>query len=54
LVVTDNGTGMGARQDEDRGRGLKNLRSRADKLSGTFESEVPDGGGTRIIWSVPC
>jgi two-component system, NarL family, sensor histidine kinase DevS len=35
------------------GLGLANLRDRAEKLGGTFEVHPNDGGGTRLIWSVP-
>jgi signal transduction histidine kinase len=30
-----------------------NLRHRAEKLGGTLEIQVPDDGGTLLVWSVP-
>jgi signal transduction histidine kinase len=35
------------------GLGLINLRDRAEKLGGTFEIHPREGGGTRLVWSVP-
>jgi signal transduction histidine kinase len=51
IVVTDNGIGMGAAAPQ--GRGLKNLRGRAEKLGGRFETQVPEGGGNSVVWTVP-
>jgi len=54
LEVIDDGIGLDHSTPEaDHGLGLANLRSRAEKLQGTFEVRPADGGGTRIIWSVP-
>lgn len=35
------------------GLGLINLRDRAEKLGGTFEIHPREGGGTRLVWTVP-
>jgi signal transduction histidine kinase len=53
IDVTDNGVGVGTAPDATSGRGMKNLRDRASRLGGAFETQVPDGGGTRVVWSVP-
>ncbi|GII81677.1 histidine kinase [Sphaerisporangium rufum] len=50
LVVTDDGSGIPA---GGRRSGLRNMRERAERLGGAFETEVPPGGGTRLTWSVP-
>jgi signal transduction histidine kinase len=53
LEVIDNGRGLELPTAESNGRGLTNLRHRAEKLGGTLELQVPEGGGTRLVWSVP-
>jgi signal transduction histidine kinase len=53
LEVTDNGVGVQPPESAAGGRGLSNLRSRAEKLGGIFEAQAADGGGTRVVWSVP-
>jgi signal transduction histidine kinase len=53
LEVTDNGIGGLYPASDGGGRGLVNLRSRAEKLGGAFELQSPEGGGTKVIWSVP-
>ncbi len=55
VVVQDNGRGMGSEQPAPgRGRGLRNLRDRAERLGGTFTTTpTRDGVGTRIEWQVP-
>jgi signal transduction histidine kinase len=52
LEVADNGRGLRL-PIKSPGLGLVNLQKRAEKLGGTFELQMPDGGGTRIIWDVP-
>jgi signal transduction histidine kinase len=52
LEVIDNGVGL-ALPASTGGMGLVNLRHRAEKLHGTCVIEPVDGGGTRVIWSVP-
>ena len=58
VTVTDNGQGV-SRSSIDRpsstltGRGLENMRKRADDLSGRFHVGPGAGGGTRIEWKVP-
>jgi signal transduction histidine kinase len=52
LEITDNGTGFDT-SSTSRGLGLANLRSRAEKLGGTFEVGFALGGGTRLVWSAP-
>jgi len=51
LEVIDDGVGISGEGGE--GRGLRNLRNRAEKLNGTLEVTVPEGGGTRLVWRVP-
>jgi signal transduction histidine kinase len=48
LEVTDNGRGLGT---PTRSSGLTNMRRRAERHSGGLETEVPDGGGTRLTWT---
>ncbi len=54
LEVTDDGVGLQAPGAGGTGMGLANMRSRAEKLGGTFEAQDVSGGGTRIIWRVPA
>ena len=51
LVVVDDGQGM-ADAGAD-GRGLKNMRTRAERLGGNLELGTSREGGTRLIWSIP-
>ncbi len=58
ITVTDNGQGVGSRSGEASstslsGRGLENMRKRADDLSGHFHIGPGPGGGTRIEWRIP-
>ena len=53
LEVSDNGVGVSRPQGSEQGLGLANLRSRAEKLHGTFEVTPVDLGGTRVTWRVP-
>jgi signal transduction histidine kinase len=53
LEVADNGRGMARPGAEAQGLGLVNLRRRAEKLGGTLEFQVPEEGGTLLVWSVP-
>ena len=60
LVVTDRVTvqieddGKGIELPVARpGLGLINLRDRAEKFGGSFEIHPRDGGGTRLVWTVP-
>ncbi|MGS2587000.1 sensor histidine kinase [Streptomyces hebeiensis] len=50
LTVSDNGTGI---PPDSRRSGLDNLARRAESLGGTLTTEVPEGGGTRVVWTVP-
>ncbi len=51
LVVVDDGRGMsGAGAD---GRGLKNMRNRAERLGGSLDLGTSREGGTRLIWRIP-
>jgi signal transduction histidine kinase len=52
LQVADNGHGIEFPLDHP-GLGLDNLRARATRLGGTFEVLPAQGGGTRLVWSVP-
>jgi len=52
LVVRDNGIGAAGVSDESSGRGLTNMRARANQLGGRFA--VHGGsGGTRVTVQVP-
>jgi len=53
LEVRDNGIGVELATANAGGMGLKNLRTRAEKLNGTFEVRADDAGGTRLTWRVP-
>jgi signal transduction histidine kinase len=51
VVVVDDGRGMlNAGAD---GRGLKNMRIRAERLGGSLELGTSREGGTRLIWRIP-
>jgi two-component system, NarL family, sensor histidine kinase DevS len=52
VEILDDGIGIDASVSPG-GLGLGNLRSRAEKLSGTLDVEPASGGGTRLVWSVP-
>jgi signal transduction histidine kinase len=52
LEVVDNGVGFSPAAS-GRGLGLTNLRGRAEKLGGTFDVQVAQGGGARATWRVP-
>ena len=51
LTVVDNGVGLGD-DAPTAGHGMRNMRSRAEKLGGTFEVRSTDPG-TEILWRVP-
>jgi signal transduction histidine kinase len=51
LVVVDDGQGMGNAGAD--GRGLKNMRTRAERLGGQLELGTSREGGTRLIWRIP-
>jgi len=53
LEVVDNGNGIVLPVEQGTGLGLSNLRSRAEKLSGTFDIHLAAGGGTCVVWRVP-
>jgi signal transduction histidine kinase len=53
LEVSDNGAGIRSPLADGAGLGLVNLRSRAEKLKGSFEVQVNEEGGTRLLWRVP-
>jgi signal transduction histidine kinase len=54
VEVTDNGCGLPLTlKTRSGGRGLANLRSRAEKLGGCFEIHAAPNGGTRVLWRVP-
>jgi signal transduction histidine kinase len=52
LEVQDNGIGIELSQAFGAGLGLVNLRSRADRLGGSFEIRTGEDG-TRLVWRVP-
>jgi signal transduction histidine kinase len=53
LEVQDNGIGIELPQAFGAGLGLVNLRSRAERLGGSFEI-VASEDGTRLLWRVPA
>jgi signal transduction histidine kinase len=53
LEVHDNGTGIQLPLPDRAGLGLVNLRSRAERLNGSFEIRAGQDGGTRLLWCVP-
>jgi signal transduction histidine kinase len=53
LEVYDNGTGIVLPLPGGAGLGLVNLRSRAEKLGGSFEIHEGQDGGTLLLWRVP-
>ncbi|QHW00597.1 tetratricopeptide repeat-containing sensor histidine kinase [Spirosoma endbachense] len=52
LSVTDNGIGLGQSHDK-RGIGLKNIVTRLESLGGTFDTNLPEEKGTRIVIKIP-
>jgi signal transduction histidine kinase len=52
LVVRDDGRGFTASTDGP-GRGLRNMRSRAERLGGYFHVAPAANGGTKLEWRVP-
>jgi signal transduction histidine kinase len=50
LTVSDNGIGL---PEGGRRSGLVNLEERAAKHGGTLETDIPPGGGTRLVWRAP-
>jgi signal transduction histidine kinase len=51
VTVSDDGSGLG---DVQRNSGLDNMRQRAEDRSGSMVfAEIPDLGGTTLVWSVP-
>lgn len=50
VAVTDDGRGT---REDARLSGLANLRDRAELRSGTMTIDEPEGGGTRLTWSIP-
>jgi signal transduction histidine kinase len=54
IEVRDNGVGLNASASDAVGLGLANLAKRARSLDGTFEVDLPEGGGTRVTWQVPA
>jgi signal transduction histidine kinase len=51
LIVADDGQGITERSGT--GRGLKNIRQRAERLGGSVELGTSREGGTRLTWHVP-
>jgi two-component system, NarL family, sensor histidine kinase DevS len=50
-IVADDGNGIG--ETPTSGRGLKNIRQRAERLGGNMELGTSREGGTRLTWHVP-
>lgn len=50
--IHDNGAGF-QRSDEESGRGLDNMRARAESLGGSFQVDSAPGRGTSVAFQVP-
>jgi signal transduction histidine kinase len=51
VTISDDGVGVG---DVGRRSGLDNMRERAENRNGSMVvAEVPDLGGTTLVWTVP-
>ena len=54
VIIEDNGKGLQSSMQNKAGKGLKNMRSRAEKLKGNLRFETPAlGTGTRIELEMP-
>jgi len=53
LTVRDDGDGFDQSNVRQGSLGLTNLRTRAEKLAGTFVVETGGSGGTSLTWQVP-
>lgn len=51
LSVIDDGLGPG--ELHSGGHGVRNMRTRAERLGGRCDIEGTEGGGTSLVWSVP-
>ena len=54
LVIADNGVGRLAAAKSRGGLGLKIMAYRAQMVGGSLKIEDGEGGGTRVICSIPC
>lgn len=52
LTIHDDGVG-GAGPNASAGRGIRNMRARAEQLGGTLTLELVGGQGTRVVLTVP-
>ena len=50
LTVSDNSVGLGT---VSRSSGLGNMRERAERRQGTFETRPSSTGGTALAWKAP-
>jgi signal transduction histidine kinase len=53
LIVRDDGTGIGADPAAQGGKGVANMRTRAERLGGNCTIAPAPGGGTLVEWRVP-
>lgn len=53
LLVADDGSGFDPAQDLSAGRGLENVRERAEALTGVLTVDTAPARGTRVMLSVP-
>ena len=53
LTVEDNGVGLPEVPKAERGMGLRIMQYRADLIGALLRIERPDGGGTRVVCSLP-
>jgi hypothetical protein len=53
LSVKDDGAGFDSNEDS-RGMGTANMRTRAEELGGQFELATRPGEGTTMKFSIPC
>ena len=54
LEVSDDGDGVGPHDRTNGGRGIANMRDRAEALGGACDLRDRESGGTTIDWRVPA
>ncbi|GGW43354.1 two-component sensor histidine kinase [Arenibacter certesii] len=52
ITISDNGVGFNAKKGK-RGIGLKNIKSRLEKLNGTYSINSQVGNGTKVMVTIP-
>ena len=54
LLVRDNGRGFDVDSGRDGGLGLRNMRTRAERVGGAVDIGSSPDGGTTLEWRAPC